>query len=585
MVLVLSLISVVLHVSDAQFRPFLQRGGPLPRNWFTPNGLPAPIPGQVVPPNFRRFPVGVRNTFIPGVLPRTVNPNLLQQARLPPDPFGFRINVPPALAPRFPQLPIGTRVAPGRVATGFRTPFSPLNTLTGIIPTQTRGTQQPVPTLATPTNNAGSQPTPPRNLPESLTFNPLSGAQSPVTITSSDVDTLYARVKAIFDRAFPDLPPLRRTNVRVLFQLQRSPTLVDATAVLSNDLSTLYVPYQIPDRSDIAFIPFDRTTKELKYPSRAILLPYPLLTVQVGERNFPVYLPFQPDSSRPPNVVPRVFIPFENPPEPIADYVVFVPFVPEALSNIRGRVTAGRNFSDPNILAGVPKTERDAAIQGFSMISDCSGNFLGRRYIQNKDSSLILIYDVNGVIAGIQTGIPVGLVGGYPTENLIPRPFVPEGSFLYLTTYFIEPGKICTTGRNRAEVSSIGTGTDLYLQNGFDPIKDSVIVPRNQSDLQNTLWTPGRCYPGQGTHFSYNLRPDMPCEELVPIHLIYNRGRLKGFAFIFLSQIQSAQKRYENYDKDYFSAIYRTMPSCLYKAGPITSLHVFLVDNPLMHQC
>ena len=34
-----------------------------------------------------------------------------------------------------------------------------------------------------------------------------------------------------------------------------------------------------------------------------------------------------------------------------------------------------------------------------------NSNFLGRRYIQNQDAALILIYDVNGVISGLQIGV------------------------------------------------------------------------------------------------------------------------------------------------------------------------------------
>lgn len=32
-------------------------------------------------------------------------------------------------------------------------------------------------------------------------------------------------------------------------------------------------------------------------------------------------------------------------------------------------------------------------------------NFLGKRYMKNNDPAVILIYDVNGYIAGIQAGV------------------------------------------------------------------------------------------------------------------------------------------------------------------------------------
>ena len=37
--------------------------------------------------------------------------------------------------------------------------------------------------------------------------------------------------------------------------------------------------------------------------------------------------------------------------------------------------------------------------------------------------------------------IPAGLPNGYPTQNLVPRPFVPEQNFLFLTAYFVDPSK------------------------------------------------------------------------------------------------------------------------------------------------
>lgn len=44
---------------------------------------------------------------------------------------------------------------------------------------------------------------------------------------------------------------------------------------------------------------------------------------------------------------------------------------------------------------------------GFKSIYLISGhaNFLGKRYMKNNDPAVILIYDVNGYIAGIQAGV------------------------------------------------------------------------------------------------------------------------------------------------------------------------------------
>ena len=45
----------------------------------------------------------------------------------------------------------------------------------------------------------------------------------------------------------------------------------------------------------------------------------------------------------------------------------------------------------------------------------------------------------------------------------------------------------------------------------------------------------------------------MPCEEFVPLHLLYDKGRLKGFSWIFLGSLPSNQNRYEYFNNDFYS--------------------------------
>ena len=43
-----------------------------------------------------------------------------------------------------------------------------------------------------------------------------------------------------------------------------------------------------------------------------------------------------------------------------------------------------------------------------------------------------------------------------------------------------------------------GTGTNLYIQNGADPVADSLLIPMQESDLKDTKWTKGKCFPTMG---------------------------------------------------------------------------------------
>jgi hypothetical protein len=86
------------------------------------------------------------------------------------------------------------------------------------------------------------------------------------------------------------------------------------------------------------------------------------------------------------------------------------------------RTTWGPNPFSSNYFAKQPLTVEEAKSAGFEQLpGDCNGKFfllsfvlkekffvgkfLGQRFIQGKDYSLILIYDSKGAIAGVQMGV------------------------------------------------------------------------------------------------------------------------------------------------------------------------------------
>lgn len=80
------------------------------------------------------------------------------------------------------------------------------------------------------------------------------------------------------------------------------------------------------------------------------------------------------------------------------------------------RVTFGLNpFGDA--FTAYPLTAEEASNTGWQQISDCSPNatWLGNRYADPRDPSLVLIYDEAGYIAGSQSGMTKASVD----ENLI----------------------------------------------------------------------------------------------------------------------------------------------------------------------
>lgn len=63
-----------------------------------------------------------------------------------------------------------------------------------------------------------------------------------------------------------------------------------------------------------------------------------------------------------------------------------------------------------------------------------------------------------------------------------------------------------------------------------------------------------------GHQYQYNVRKDMYCEELAPLHLMYDRGHLVAFAWFFVSDIQSP--------------VFEKIPQTMYSVSPDDMLNM-----------
>lgn len=248
------------------------------------------------------------------------------------------------------------------------------------------------------------------------------------------------------------------------------------------------------------------------------------------------------------------------------------------------RVTWGINpFSSINY-ASQPLTEADAIHKGFKKISDCgdSSGLHGRRYAKDNDLALILIYDVQGHIAGISAAIPNNLVNSYPSSFLKNHPFVMSGSNYHISAYFVDPSTICSTGRSAAQIRQQGVGTDLYIQNGTD-ISHSIKIPHKETGIHSTNWTRGKCFPSMGVHYWYNIRKNMSCDEFYPVFLLYNGGQLNAFGWAFQAPMTSPHM--EHPPKSTIKAFMSPPPDCIYNAGTLSTLHIYLTNHPETDLC
>ena len=244
------------------------------------------------------------------------------------------------------------------------------------------------------------------------------------------------------------------------------------------------------------------------------------------------------------------------------------------------RVTWGLNPFSSYTFASMPRTAEAARNKGWTLETSCSDTnyFKGNRYILNGDTSVMLLFDKNGFIAGIQSGIEDGKE--YPPSQQIPPMHHETAKSMYtITAYFVDPATVCSTGRTQAQFNSEGTGTKLLIQNG-NTMQE---IPRQVAGLSGTQWTKGRCFWTMGQHYWWNIRADMPCEEFFPVFLLYNSGKLNAFGFAFQGDFSSP--RYEHPTYSVVPKFLNPVPTCLKDVGVLSTMHIYLDDSPRTNFC
>ncbi|CAF3664420.1 unnamed protein product [Rotaria socialis] len=247
------------------------------------------------------------------------------------------------------------------------------------------------------------------------------------------------------------------------------------------------------------------------------------------------------------------------------------------------KVTWGPNSFDPEYFVKQPRTIAEAKQNNYQQISDqCEGNFLGQRFMKLNDYGAILIYDNQGTIAGVQMGIPVSMITDkfyqYFTQKMFNRDTIAGVDLYILTAYFVDPRTICQSGRNPSHLNRDGTGTGLWLQNGSNPIRDSIEMPLYDNTVSNTKWAKGACLPTMGYHYWYDNRLDKSCDEFFPAFLLYNKNKLAGFGWIVIGKFEFT-KRTEFPPITALTSLQEPFPICIKKrfeeAGGVTAMHHF----------
>ena len=107
-----------------------------------------------------------------------------------------------------------------------------------------------------------------------------------------------------------------------------------------------------------------------------------------------------------------------------------------------------------------------------------------------NNSDIVLVFDGNGFIAGVQNVVPVLITdeSKYPFST---SPWYNKGDFFgqevyYNSAYFVDPSIICNGGRTQEDFDRQGTGDRMVLQNG--PTPDSVYdIPLVQGGMTGNV--------------------------------------------------------------------------------------------------
>jgi charged multivesicular body protein 7 len=214
----------------------------------------------------------------------------------------------------------------------------------------------------------------------------------------------------------------------------------------------------------------------------------------------------------------------------------------------------------------------------------CAGEgnkFVGQRYWYKQDPALVLLFDKNGIIAGIQTSALKSKFTPDPKSK--DKYFIDDGDYWTMTAYFVDPSTICSQGRTKDDLKSQGTGTGLWLQYGNNAITNSMNIPLKEEDIKKTLWGHGKCFYTMGQHYWFNISKSMECGDVAPNCLLYNKGKLTGFCFAPNYYLDSSRYDSPAPTIKVLTKFLDPVPDCFYTDPSFqkqSTVHVYFNEKP-----
>ncbi|XP_022782025.1 uncharacterized protein LOC111323023 [Stylophora pistillata] len=225
----------------------------------------------------------------------------------------------------------------------------------------------------------------------------------------------------------------------------------------------------------------------------------------------------------------------------------------------------------------IPLTVSDAVAKGWGLRDKCQARayFQGHRYIRDGDLTLMLLFDANDKIAGIQTGIAKSIV------EPMGLPWRQEDDSYVVTAYFKDPSLICSDKHN-SKAKYIG---DRLLIQNSSKSNGFVRVPLLERGLLGGVWTEGECFWTMGKLYWYDLPNVSDCNSLLPVFLMYTNGVLNGFGWILPYKVDNP--RFVHPTNVSFPYLFKggTIPACFWTADHLSMMHLYLDSNPFFNIC
>jgi len=245
-----------------------------------------------------------------------------------------------------------------------------------------------------------------------------------------------------------------------------------------------------------------------------------------------------------------------------------------------------------------PRTMAEAEDSGWQRISSCNdgGNFLGNRYIETSGNSFILIFDNAGYIAGTQSVVLKSYVD-YKVVDVFNHPayqldYLGAEKGYFTTAYFVDPAVICNKGRTEEDFARDGTGDRLLIQVGESHNMLARIPDFEKEALAQDGWYEHKCFPGMGKHvIGFNYQHDQPCEDVMPVQILYHKGRLSGFVWQHMARIPQNQRGNTMWEYPFSLVIplfIDSPPKCLIegsKSPGLSAMHHYFLDKPWFSFC